>query len=71
MCFKTSWKLSILAFATVGPIDYLTQEGTRAGASAPARREDLQSVLELPEGAESRLPERLRSLELYSLSQPG
>jgi hypothetical protein len=30
MCFKTSWKLSILAFATVGPIVYLTQVGTRA-----------------------------------------
>ncbi len=25
MCFRTSWRLSVLAFAMVGPIIYLTQ----------------------------------------------
>ena len=37
MCFWTSWQLSVLAFATVGPIIYLTKVGAVWDAEGCAR----------------------------------
>lgn len=31
MCFVTSWRLSMLAFTTVGPIYHVTQVGGEGG----------------------------------------